>query len=463
MTKAEYIAILEARTVTLEAQNVELTQQVNVLEGKVVALLKVLEKKGVKKDSRNSHTAPSGDKSKPKRNKSLRKKSTRKTGGQKGHEGHTLKMTDTPDSIAPLRSDFCSVCGSSLKEGEHHLLSKRQEVILPPVKPKITEYQQYGCVCGCGHHQKADYPATINAPIQYSSDIVALVSYFNVFQYVPYGRLKLLFEDIFKVSMSEGSIKNMLERGATRAEPVYEAILGNIKQSKYVGSDETGVKVNGKKWWVWVWQNVENTFIKACQTRGFAAVEEVLPDGLPNATIGSDRWAAQLKTVSKAKQLCLAHLLRDLNYLLDVEQHPWAQQFKALLQQAISLKHFSLERNKAFAAGEAQAQALEAQLNELLAVPLLKEQVEWTAKFQTQMLKNRNHLFTFLYQLEVPPDNNGSERAIRNIKVKQKISGQFKSGQQNFCVLRSVIDTLRKRQLNVLECLQFIMAHPLPE
>ncbi len=78
------------------------------------------------------------------------------------------------------------------------------------------------------------------------------------------------------------------------------------------------------------------------------------------------------------------------------------------------------------------------------------------------MIKNRNHIFTFLYNLEVPPDNNASERAIRNIKVKQKVSGQFKTGQNSFAIIRSVIDTIQKRELNVLQNLQLI-ANFVPE
>lgn len=453
MTKDEEIAILKA-------ENAILRQNQVVLEQKVLDLLQMIEKLGIKKDSSNSHNSSSQDKGKPKRKRSqsLRPKSNRKSGGQQGHEGHTLEMTETPDETKILRSNYCNVCGSDLQNLVPELISKRQEVIIPPIVPKIIEYQQFACQCGCGYLQQAAYPANINAPIQFGSEVTALVSYFNVFQHILYQRLKLLFKDIFNLSMSEGSIKNLLRKGADKADPVYQAIFENVKQSSYVGSDETGAKVNGEKWWIWVWQNISNTFLKASPSRGFATVEQVFPEGLPDTIVGSDRLAAQLKITLKAKQLCLPHLFRDLNYLLDVEELEWAQKFKDLLKEALDLNRVCLAENLPCFHGEFEVQNLEDKLNKLLVFPIIKKQHPLTLTFQTQMMKNRNHLFTFLYHLDVPPDNNASERAIRNVKVKQKISGQFKSGQDIFCVLRSVIDTLRKRELDVLDNLKIIMA-----
>lgn len=451
MTKDEKIA-------SLEASNAELLQRVTILEEKVMQLLQIIEKQAVKKDSSNSHNSPSQDKSKPQRNRSLRPKSKRKPGGQSGHKGHTLKMSQNPDKIEVLQSHYCTSCGSSLKGLSQRLISKRQEVILPPIIPKVIEYRQFACHCGCGHYQKADYPTGLNAPIQFGSKIVALVNYFNVFQYIPYQRLKLLFKDIFNLPISEGSIENLLKKGAIKSEPVYQAIFENIKNAKYAGSDETGAKVNGEKYWIWVWQNVQNTFLKASSSRGFDTVEQLFPKGLPDTIIGSDRWAAQLKVTSHAKQLCYPHLLRDLNYLVEVEKTDWAQDFKSLLKEALSLKQISLENAKAFSPNDYQVQDIEDKLNKLLAFPIIKEQSPLTRTFQNQLTKNRNHLFTCLYHLDVPPDNNASERAVRNVKVKQKISGQFKSGQDTFCIMRSVIDTLRKRELDVLDKLNIIMA-----
>lgn len=448
----------EEKIAKLEAENAALRQEVKSLQKKVLLLLQIIEQQEIKKDSHNSHNPPSSDKSKPKRTKSLRKKSTRKTGGQPGHKGHTLKMKSVADEHYDLKSDYCQSCGNQLSSLLHELVSKRQVVKLPPIEPIYVEYRQYGCSCPCGHYQKGSYPKGVNAPIQYGSSVVALVSYFNVFQYVPYARLQQLFKDVFSLSISQGSIENLLNKAAHKADPVYQTILENIKSATYVGSDETGAKVNGENWWIWVWQNIQNTFLKASDNRGFDTVEQTFPEGLPNATIGSDRWAAQLKIQSKNKQLCFPHLQRDLIFLEEKEKNDWATHFKNLLKEAFNLRQIAISRNRAFIKTDKEIYQLEQRLNRLLARLISKEHFPETFKFQKSMIKYRNYLFPCLYDLEVPPDNNASERAIRNVKVKQKISGQFKSGQSTFCVLRSIIDTLRKRELDVLFFLKQIMA-----
>lgn len=448
----------DAKIEFLESANASLTKRVESLEEKVLLLLKQLEEKPVKKDSHNSHNPPSHDKSKPKRNKSLRKKTGLKPGGQKGHKGHTLYHKENPAVTIDLKSDFCNVCGEDLSVLSHQLLSKRQLIKLPPIAPIYIQYNQYGCLCGCGHHQKASYPKGVNAYIQYGPGIISLVSYLNVFQYVPYKRLQELLKDVFQLPISQGTIENLLNKTAEKAQPFYQAILDQIKSANYVGSDETGAKVDGQKWWIWVWQNLKNTFLKASDNRGFRTVEEVLPEGLPNATIGSDRLAAQLKTASKAKQFCLPHLFRDLIFLEEQEKNDWSTQFKQLLKKALELRTTAVQNNQAWTKEQAEIMLIESRLNQLLLQTIDKEKFSQTLTFQRSMIKGRNYLLTFLYDLEVPPDNNASERAVRNVKVKQKISGQFKSGQDTFCVLRSIIDTLRKRELNVLHYLTKIVS-----
>ncbi len=392
----------------------------------------------------------------------MRKQTGRKSGGQKGHKGHFLAMTDNPDEEHILMSDYCSECGNGLEKEKQQLISKRQVIEIPPIKARYIEYQQYGCECArCGHLQKGGFPQGVRAPIQYGSSVIALVSYFSVFHYLPYQRMTQMFKDVFSLPISEGSVQNLLKKAAQKAQPVYDAILTQILASSYVGSDETSVKVNGDKWWVWVWQNMKNTYLKATQSRGFISVQQIIGDHLSHATIGSDRWAAQLKMKSKSKQLCIAHLLRDLVFLEESEkQQDWANHFKSLLEHALAIRKKAEQVFLPLRTNQKDAYKLEKRLDRLLIRHIKKTKFPQTHTFQKSMLKNRDHLFTFLYNLEVPPDNNASERAIRNFKVKLKVSGQFKSGQNIFCILRSCIDTLNKRNLNVLHYLYSISKLP---
>ncbi len=441
-----------------KARIAELEAQVASLEAKVALLLAELSKRKLSKDSSNSHNPPSQDKYKNKARQSLRKKSMRKSGGQPGHKGHTLEMVSEPTHDHELRSAYCQGCGTDLVDQKHHLVSRRQVVDIPPIVPVYTQYSQYGCHCPtCNHHQKTPYPEGVNAPIQYGTGIEALVSYLNVFQYIPYKRMKLFFRDVLGLDLSQGSIENILTRSAQKMDFVYQEIKNQIEQADSVGSDETGAKVDGEKWWIWVWQNVQNTFLNASESRGSKAVDEVFPKGLPNAILGSDRWPAQLKMVSQGNQLCLAHLLRDLIWIEQSEKSDWATQFIAALREGIGLNKKATIRQEAYQIDAPEALGLENKLNQLLACTILKEESPEAYKFQRSMIKNRNSLLTFLYHLNVPPDNNGSERAIRNLKVKQKVFGQFKTGQQRFCVIRSVVDTLVKRGLDLMAVIKQIL------
>ena len=465
MTEREENLFLRSENAMLREKVALLTAQVTSLEEKLLLLLDKFERKGVKKTSRNSSLPPSSDI--VPHTKSLREPSGRSVGGQVGHKGDTLKMTFSPDNFIELKSEFCERCGTLIAGEFHSLVSKRQVVDIPPIKPIYTEYRQYSCACpSCHHLQKPSFPTGINAPIQYSSSITAFVAYFSVYQYVPYKRLQQLFADVFNLPLSVGTLDNLLIKAREKAQPVYEQIKVEILQSAVIGSDETSCRVKGNNFWVWVWQNVRNTFIVTSENRGFATIEGHFKDGFTKGVLVSDRWAAQLKTVAKNHQLCTAHLMRECIFLKEAEKdtqnkNEFADGILGLIKKALKLRKTLIAQGEAADAVNQEAQLIEKQYNELLILTLNEKNKPQTTALQKSLLKNRECIFPFLYNLEIPPDNNASERAIRNIKVKQKISGQFKSGQDVFCILRSVIDTLIKRKLNILEMVnQMVMLQP---
>ena len=226
---------------------------------------------------------------------------------------------------------------------------------------------------------------------------------------------------------------------------------------------ETGCKVNGKLKWFWVWQNPKLTYIAHSASRGKKAIEDHFPQGFPNATLGSDAWKAQLNTPAKGHQLCTAHLLRELNYLEELySKDPWAGHFSQLLRKALKLRYRmacsdtsgrtcnTLDR-------EEERSAITGTFHGMLARPPDPDNKK-AYSFYKRILRNRDHIFVFLNDLAVPPDNNSSERAIRNIKVKQKVSGQFKADNaaMDFAKIRSVIDTTIKNSQNVMKALRLI-------
>lgn len=457
MTEQEEFAILRVENVQLRAENTGIRQELISLTEKVRLLLILLGKPAIKKDSHNSSLPPSSDLFTPK-TKSLRPPSVLKSGGQPGHKGTTLEMSPHPDKIIDLKSDYCKNCGSSLAEALFVLNTKRQVIEIPPIIPIYEEYRMYSCQCPhCLQKQLADFPVGVNAPIQYGSTVESLICYLSVYQYVPFARLQNLFTQVFSLPLSQGTVGNILERAAIKCAGVYQIIKTQITESQVVGSDETGAKVNGAKWWIWVWQNILNTFIVASNNRGSETIDNIWANSLAHVILVTDRWAAQLKSFTKGHQVCLAHLLRNIIFLDESENHPFALQFKLFITNVFEKRKKLVTQNKPYNQDDVEAIELENTLNELLLMTIDKDIYPNSLTFQVSMIKNRNHLLPCIYNLDIPPDNNGSEQAIRNIKIKQKVSGQFKSGQDAFCVIRSVIDTLRKRKVEVLPCLNLII------
>jgi transposase len=417
----------------------------------------------VTKTSKNSHIPPSVDLTR--KNQSLREKSDKPVGGQMGHKGHTLEMSDTPDKIESLYPDFCNNCGLSLAQASFEMTARRQVIDIPPILPIITEFQRYSTTCTCGHHQSGTFPDGVDSNIQYGKNIQSLAVYQSCYQFVPFARLQDFFKKVCHVPISKGTIENIIRRTAQKSQNTYESLRQIIVLSFFVGSDETGFKLKGSKGWFWVWQNAMVTYIVAACSRSKQVISDHFPEGLPNSILCSDRLAAQLSTISKGSQLCLGHLLRDLNYLIDAEKDEktsWAIDFKILLKDAIEMKqqasHYD-EKDKKVLNIQQRADKL---LNNSILEEFLKNNIKFaqTIVFLRAMIKHRDALFRFLYHPLIPFDNNGSERAIRNVKIKTKISGQFKSLHHEFAVIRSIVDTAIKNGNSVFHAVQAMVDLP---
>ena len=427
---------LEARIAVLEAEN---------------ALLKN------KKTSNNSHIPPSQDQNRPRKNQSLREPTDRKAGGQSGHEGTTLECRSKVDETIKHSPVECSICGGNLSNHPEQLVRTRQLIDIPTIVLKCIEHQVYKKQCSCGHTTVSDFPKHVANRVQYGPNVESLVGYLHARQYLPYARTKEFLNDVMGLSISTGGINNILQRMAQKALPVYNEIKAKIAQTTCVGADETGVNINGKNHWAWTWQNDTLTYIVCAAGRGFKTIQEAFENGLPNAVLVHDRWPCHFLMDTKAHQICTAHLLRELNYINELykDKCAWATAFKALLQDAIQLKKELTTADYYYA--NIKRDVLFEKLNQWLLYPI-DERHKKSKKLQKKLLAKRDCILIFLLQSNVAPDNNGSERAIRNIKVKQKISGQFKTLQSAnlFAILRSVIDTTIKNGNSVLNALHLI-------
>jgi len=407
------------------------------------------------KKSGTSHTPPSHDIGRS-NEKSLREKTGKKTGGQKGHKGFTLHMKEIPDEIIDYKPTECRDCGEKLNEEMAKLIERKQEIIIPPLHAHYVEHRSFTNTCThCNCVNTGQLPPNLKAPIQYGANVSATLTYLFAYQHMPYLRMKILMNDLFKIQLSQGTISNILEKMTEQSMPIYNEIQVRIQKSKVVGGDETGTKINGVKGWFHVWQNAYLTFIVSATTRGYKVTEEYFIEGFSKAVYVSDCWSAQLKTIAKRHQLCLAHLLRELTNFEEALSCKWSTELKILLKQSIELKQ-NFQNNDYLHPPPSVAE-IEHKLDEILLVDYTNFHPK-TKAFVKRLIKRRESVFTFLYYKEVPFDNNGSERAIRNIKVKNKISGCFRSedGAKQFAVLRSVIDTTIKNTQDVFHAINLI-------
>jgi transposase/uncharacterized coiled-coil protein SlyX len=426
------------------------------LEAKIALLEQELSYYRHKKDSVNSSIPPSQDPHRLKRTESLREKSTRKVGGQPGHPGSFLELSPTPTEVVVHVPHYCTCCGKDLSDIPCAFIGRRQVIDIPPVQPVVSEHQIYSRRCHCGHLTCSDYPVEAHSAVSYGARLQALTAYFHTRQYIPYERMGELYREIFGLSISGGSLANMVQSFANKCVGIYGEIRRRISQSPVVGADETGVCINGKNGWAWVFQTPDATYIHAGDSRGKKVIDELFPQGFPKTVLVHDCWPSYFSVPTDGHQICTAHLLRELKYLDKLYSgQEWTSDFTGLLHKALELKKtFRAEDYKKTVKERA---LLEEQLDQLLDRTIDSKHKKLTT-FKKRIEKYRNYLFAFLYHPQVTPDNNASERAIRTYKVKQKVSGLFraKEGAKAFAVIRSIIDTTIKNMQNVWQALALI-------
>jgi len=433
-----------------------LLKKIEELTQKVEELSKKLEQyEQPKKNSNNSSIPPSKDENRPRRT-SLRIPSGKKPGGQKGHDGKTLEFSQTPDSYENHIPSYCNCCGNDLISIPKQFESKYQVIDIPPISASTIEHHLYSKTCLCGNKTVARPLNMPKAPVSYGSNATALIAYLHSRQYIPFKRMQEILNSVFNIPISEGGIHCLLNKMANKCTSAYDAIKEKLSESygKFVGADETGVRVNGAKYWAWTWQNNDATFIAITSNRGMDSISDSFAEGFKNSVLVHDCWRSHFNTPAATHQICMVHLLRDLNYLSEKYANKWSQSCKEIIQCAIKLKKNQIADSNQY---PDKVSSIQDRMDRLLDYTIDDEMKE-LATFRNRLVKYREYLFPFLLFRNVPYDNNSSERAIRNIKVKMKVSGMFRSfsGACNFAIIRSVVDTMIKNNQPIIDNLAII-------
>ena len=395
--------------------------------------------------SKNSSVPPSKNPLNIPQTRSLREKSGKKSGGQAGHTGVTKEWNDTPDTIEGMQAPtICPSCGKNIEDLPQFEGERRQVVDIPAVVvPMVREYVEMRRKCTCGKCVKGEFPKEVSGTVCFGRNIDATVAYLSTLQNVPFARLTHLMEVLFGVKMSQGSISNILKRMRKRAQLPYEMIRKTIEQSSVVGADESGAKIDGKNHWMWTFQTDMASYLAIDKSHAGKVVDSHFPEGFPESTLVSDRLALYFNVVAKDHQICLAHLLRNTIYIEELTKgHKWTKEMLELLRE-------SIHRRKAEGCSEELKAEYRERLDELLDRDVVlnsKKRQDIFNKFKEGLSKHRDNIFTFLTREDVPWDNNASERSLRPVKTKLKVSGQFKSeeGAHQYATLQSIVQTVRK-------------------
>ena len=419
----------------------------------------------VSKDSHNSSRPPSTDPPWSKRTKSLRRPSGKRPGGQPGHRGHTLRLTQQPQRVVIHRPARCRHCSSPLGEGRNTGCERRQVIDLVPARLWVTEHRaEVVCCPSCGQRTKATFPEGVRAAVQYGPSVFARALYLHHYQLLPYARTAEAMRELFGCALSTGTLSTAVRQCAVELMETELKIKRSLRRSSVIHADETGLRVRGRLHYVHVASTPHLTHYGADARRGKAAIDELNILPRYRGTCVHDGWLSYTFYPKCRHALCGAHLLRELTYFteLTAETKAWATPLKELLlEMKAEVERVSAAGGQRLAAEKLAALtgSYDRLIAEGLKSPPPSDVPEGVQKQAHNLLlrleRRKEEVLRFVTDFSVPFDNNQAERDLRMVKLQQKTSGCFRTeeGARQFCRIRSYVSTTRKQGSSVLQAL----------
>jgi len=449
-----------AEIASLRSENTDLRRQLSERDAIIAQLterIAELERR-LGLNSSNSSKPPSSDGLRKKPSpRSLRTQGKKKSGGQPGHDGQTLKQVDNPDEKLIHTVLCCSECGADLSAVVIDKVQKRQVFDIPLPKIIITEHQIEIKTCSqCRRQESSSFPDNLKAPVQYGDRIKAAAIYLQHQHFIPEDRLSELLVDVFAIPISTATLAKMGERFSEQLAPFEARVLDFLKYAHVKNLDETSYRIGGKTKWLHVLCNEQATHYRAGLNRGD------MPVGL-TGTVVHDHFKSYYRLDNVEHGLCNAHHLRELKALSEIEEEPWAKKMAQLLRIVGKVSKQSRVQAKLIV-------QLEHWYEQIIAHGLAYHESQVPLHKGARGRQKRRIGHNLLIRLRdykcdvlrclsdplVPFTNNQAEQDIRMMKVKQKISGGFRTeqGAEDFCRIRSFLSTARKQGGNLLESIK---------
>ena len=451
---------LQQQVQDLMAQMVAMQDRIKQLEGRLAL------------NSRNSSKPPSSDGLGKPAPKSLRPTGTKPNGGQQGHSGNTLRQSACVDETIQHQGDtHCSVCRLELHG--HDVAETRQVFELPELRMRTVAHQQMRSTCTCGAVHLGAWPEGVNAPAQYGASVKAMAVHLNQYHLVPLARTAALMQDLYGASLCQASIQSFAQDAAFALRPTVEGIGQAVQGSAVVHADETGIRIKGKLLWLHCAVTSHLTWLAPHAKRGTQAFEALgLLQGIKGVLVHDG--LISYKGLECTHSLCNAHDVRDSGCVHEQENEKiwdsWAQEMIDLLLQALNEVDlaggplaeqrqvwFELQWSKLLERGE-EYNPLNQRTGTSQDAGLgtrgrLKQSK--AANLLSRLREHRQDVWRFMREDGVPFTNNLAEQALRMSKVKQKISGCFRTehGADTFFIIRSYLATMHKQKGNLFDCL----------
>jgi len=393
-----------------------------------------------KKNSSNSSKPPSSDIVNPKKNNTKNSKKSggkRKKGGQPGHERHERKpfMDDEIDTFWELRFPDCPCCGGKLEDDPTLQPKQLQQIEFFGIPTQVQEYHRVGQRCTqCDKVHFAPWPEDLAKAGLVGPRLTAFIGFLKGACHMSFSSIRKFLRDVVKVTISRGQLRKLIAKVSDSLADPYEELLRLLPQQEHLNVDETGHKDNGQRMWTWCFRAAMSTLFKISPSRGSQVLLEVLGEEF-NGTIGCDYFSAYRKYMrlneNVTVQFCLAHLIRDVKFLVD---HPnsknraYGRRLLAALKSLFDVIHRREEMTEAGFLRRLGSVAKELEHQATYRVPQAKESQNLAKRF-------RKHGASYLQFITTPgiePTNNLAEQAIRFVVIDRKITqgSRSESGQK---------------------------------
>lgn len=374
---------------------------------------------------------------------------------RKERKGAHRPLHANPTSRRDVRAQYCN-CGADVSGAAQFMCEAYDHVEIPEIKPDVTRVSLMGGVCPCCSAKfKAYPPADMPPGSPFGPNLRALAMYLRFTQAISFQRWARLLSDMLGLEISEGALVNMLDAARDGFAEARSSIRERLLAGTILASDETGLRVGKKNWWLWVFHHADSAVFVAEPSRAKTVVSDFLGEARPDYWL-SDRYAGQLGWAVKDNQVCLAHLIRDAHYAIEAGDEVFAPGLRHLLGRACRIGHRRDQLEDASL--KAYAYRLDQRLDQLLA---LKPTAQAGIKLQALIKKVRRWLFTFVTHRELEPTNNGSERALRPCAIFRKVTNGFRTdwGARLYADVRTVLETARRRNIGALDAIRLTLAH----